>query len=123
MAKQNPKKNMELLKTALAAWREYAPEATFGGVKLGDLQAAVDLSDENRSKITNKENELKGLFVKRDNDDLDGLKVRELLVNGVVGDPNFGPDSAFYESLGYIRKSDRKSGLTRRKKDDGKTVK
>ncbi len=37
--------------------------------------------------------------------------------NNVVGDPNFGPDSALYEALGYVRKSDRKSGFTRKKKN------
>jgi hypothetical protein len=40
----------------------------------------------------------------------------QLVVNGVVGDPTFGPDSALYEAMGYVRKSERKSGLTRKGK-------
>jgi len=39
------------------------------------------------------------------------------LVNGVRADPDFGPDSALYEALGYTRESERKSGLTRNRKD------
>ena len=90
MGAKSPAKNLELLKAALAAWREYAPEVTFGGMKLSDLEAAVELSEEDRDKITVKENEMTGLIVKRDNDDSGGLKIRELLVNGVIGDPKFG---------------------------------
>lgn len=37
-----------------------------------------------------------------------------MAVKGVVADPNFGDNSALYEAMGYIRKSDRKSGLTRK---------
>ena len=39
----------------------------------------------------------------------------ELVVNGVIGNPDFGPNSAHPEAMGYIRKSDRKSGLTHKK--------
>ena len=38
----------------------------------------------------------------------------QLVVNGVIGDPAFGEDSALYEAMGYVRKSERKSGLTRK---------
>jgi hypothetical protein len=37
------------------------------------------------------------------------------VVNGVKGDPAFGEDSDLYETMGYVRKSERKSGLTRKK--------
>lgn len=39
----------------------------------------------------------------------------DLVVAGVVGDPNFGANSSLYELMGYTRKSERKSGLTRKK--------
>jgi hypothetical protein len=34
----------------------------------------------------------------------------------VLSDPTEGPDSALYEAMGYTRKSERKSGLTRQRK-------
>ena len=37
------------------------------------------------------------------------------VVAGVIGDPAFGPNSSVYELMGYTRKSERKSGLTRKK--------
>jgi hypothetical protein len=33
-----------------------------------------------------------------------------------VGDPNYGDDSNLYEAMGYIRKSERASGLTKKAK-------
>ena len=41
-----------------------------------------------------------------------------LVVYGVMGNPAYGPDSDLYEAMGYVRKSERKSGLTHRSKDD-----
>ena len=38
------------------------------------------------------------------------------LVKAVVADKNFGDDSALYERMGYVRKSVRASGLTRKSK-------
>ncbi len=42
-----------------------------------------------------------------------GTKI-QLVVAGVLADPNEGPDSPLYEAFGYTRKSERKSGLTRK---------
>ena len=39
-----------------------------------------------------------------------------LVVNGVVGDPAYGDDSPLYGAMGFVRKSERKSGLTKKKK-------
>jgi len=33
---------------------------------------------------------------------------------GVAGDPNFGNDSPLYGAMGFVRKSNRASGLTRK---------
>lgn len=118
MTKHNPKKNMEMLEQTLAAWREHAPDVKFGGISLAEFQALVERSRDDRGNITDNENEGKGLIIKRDNNDLDALAKRELVVNGIIGDHNFGPNSAFYESNGYVRKADRKSGLTRKKKNE-----
>ena len=55
--------------------------------------------------------------MKRDNEDVSTMKMCERIKNGVVADPDFGDDSALYEALGYIKKSNRKSGLTRKKNE------
>jgi hypothetical protein len=40
-------------------------------------------------------------------------------VNAVMGDPTEGPDSPLVEAMGYTRKSERKTGLTRKKTRKG----
>ena len=120
MSSQNPKKNMDLLEMTAAALREFAPDKTFGGVKLADFEPDIAVCQQDRDDIVSHDNAGKGLIIKRDGDDEAALAKRELIVNGVIGDPNFGPDSALYEALGFVRKSDRKSGLTRKKNDAAK---
>jgi hypothetical protein len=36
------------------------------------------------------------------------------VVNGVKGDPDYGDDSNLYDAMGYVRKSARASGLTKK---------
>jgi hypothetical protein len=43
------------------------------------------------------------------------LEVIQLVVNSVKGHPKFGVDSAVYSAMGYIAKSERRSGLTQRR--------
>ncbi len=35
---------------------------------------------------------------------------------GVAGNPDYGNDSPLYKAMGFVRKSERASGLTRKKK-------
>jgi hypothetical protein len=37
------------------------------------------------------------------------------IVNAVKGEPNYGDDSDLYAGMGYVRKSARASGLSRKK--------
>jgi hypothetical protein len=49
-------------------------------------------------------------------DDANGVTsdTNQKVVKGVVGDPNYGDDSNLYEAMGYVRKSERASGLTKK---------
>ena len=57
--------------------------------------------------------QLDGARVARDNADVESSDVTLSVASSVKGDPNFGENSAFYSALGYVRKDDRRSGLTR----------
>ncbi|HEY0458709.1 MAG TPA: hypothetical protein VGC97_06110 [Pyrinomonadaceae bacterium] len=39
------------------------------------------------------------------------------VVKSIAGDPKYGDDSDLYEGTGHVRKSEKKSGLTRKKKN------
>ncbi|NOT47066.1 MAG: hypothetical protein HOP17_04870 [Acidobacteria bacterium] len=43
-------------------------------------------------------------------------KKRSNIGMAVAGDPAYGNDSPLYGAMGFVRKSEKKSGLTRKKK-------
>ncbi len=97
------------------AWETLAPNKSFGGMTLAQFQAATQPSRAAREQIDDLEDQLRQAMANRDRADADFLAKAQLVVAGVLADPTEGPDSALYEAFGYTRKSDRKSGLTRKR--------
>jgi hypothetical protein len=114
MAKLSPKKALERLEKFENALNQQAPAAKFGGIDTPVYSGQVQLSRDARAAVVNAENQLKAANNNRDDTDAEGLRQAQLIVNGVIGDPLFGPDSSLYEAMGFVRKSERKSGLTRK---------
>ena len=114
--KDSPKANQEKYDKVEAAWKDLAPGETFGGMTLAQFQARLQPSKDQREALDQLDNQMKEHITDRDDADTVSMNGVELVVNGVIGNPDFGPDSALYEAMGYIRKSERKSGLTRKKK-------
>jgi hypothetical protein len=110
-----PKDAKEKYDAVMDAWENLAPTAQFGGMTLEQFQLVIKPSDEARAKISTLDQQMTAALNARTTADVVSLEKVQMVVNGVVGDPNFGPDSALYEAMGYIRKSERKSGLTRKK--------
>jgi hypothetical protein len=96
-----------------------APDKTFGGMTLAQFKAKVKPSFDTREELRALESQTQAKQIERDNADEESLRVTQLAVNGVIGDPEEGPDSDLYEAFGYTRKSQRKTGLTRKKKNGG----
>lgn len=111
----NPKNNEEKMLKVLNAWKTLAPTAEFAGLKLADFEAQVAKSAAPRQRLIELKDEMMREQALRDAEDVMTMSKIECVVAGVVADPAFGSDSALYEAMGYIRKSDRKSGLTRKK--------
>jgi hypothetical protein len=74
-----------------------------------------------REQIEDLEDQLTAAFAARDSADNAVAAKTELVINGVRADPTEGSDSALIEAMGYTRKSDRKSGLTTKKKTPPKS--
>ena len=119
MATISPKKALERLETFETALTDLAPNAKFGAIETAAFATQVQLSRDARAAIIDLEHQLTVASNSRDTVDAEGLRQAQLIVNGVIGDPVFGPDSSLYEAMGFIRKSERKSGLTRKKADNG----
>jgi hypothetical protein len=109
----NPKITGDHLDAIIAGWDEHAKDATFSGFTLAQFKLKVKPSLDTRAEIETLERQLDASRVNRDNADVDSKVFAELVVNSVKGDSAFGENSALYASFGYVRKDDRKSGLTR----------
>lgn len=114
--KDSPAANEERYAQIEESWGTLAPSATFGKRTLAQLQAAIQPSKAARVEVARIQSELDAALIERDSADAVSLKACDETVKGVVGDPDFGDDCALYEAMGYKRKSDYVSGLTRKKK-------
>ncbi|MFM2242516.1 MAG: hypothetical protein RLZ97_1371, partial [Verrucomicrobiota bacterium] len=71
-----------------------------------------------RQELQRLERATEAARVARDKADEETARLLEFVVDGVKGTPGFGQDCALYRAFGYVRKSERKTGLTRKKKDE-----
>ena len=102
------------LERVVSAWQTLAPTKSFGGMTLAQFKTAVQPSFDARATVAILEDQLLAAQNGRDNADKASLDKVQLVINGVIGDPAHGPDSDLYEAMGYIRKSERQTGLTRK---------
>jgi hypothetical protein len=114
-----PKSTLDKLNNIIRGWETLAPDKSFGGMTLAQFKAKVKPSFDAREELRALESQTQAKQTERDNADEESLRAAQLVVNGVVGDPEEGPDGDLYESFGYTRTSQRKTGLTRKKKDGG----
>ena len=116
----SPKQTEGKIQTITNAWRDLAAGKSFGGMTLAQFETAVKPSSDARLQVDQVENQLAQAINVRDDADVASLDSIRLVVNGVIGDPTEGPNSALYEAMGYTRVSERKTGLTRKKKTPAK---
>lgn len=111
----SPKEIEEKMLKVLNAWKTLAPSKTFGGKTLQQYETQVNKSLAPRARLDQIEDETREQQTLRESEDAVTMKDVQFIVNGVLADPDYGDDSALYEAFGYVRKSERKSGLTRKK--------
>lgn len=111
----NPQQIADATSKIVNAWTTLAPAATFGGMTLAQYKTKVQPSFDARAQIVTLGNQLTAAGDARDDADKDTVSANQLVVNAVKGDPNFGDDSDLYDAMGYTRRSERASGLSRGK--------
>ena len=94
-------------------WSGCCPDTQFGGVTFQHHQSGLQSYRSAEAKVGWYENQLDGARSERDleRDALNELNQR--CVHGLLADPTHGDDSPLYGQWGYIRRSERSSGLTR----------
>lgn len=115
------KHTLAKLDTVTQAWSRLRPGKTFAGLTLEQYLAAIKPSHDVRDEITESEVRLQSSQARRATVDEQSLKVAQRVVNAVKADPEEGDDGELYVAMGYVRKRDRKTGLTQRRRE-GKTT-
>jgi hypothetical protein len=113
-----PKTDYERITRASIAWETLRPKKIFGGMTLEKFTTLIAPSLAARATIARLENELTAAHSQRDDADRVSLDALQLVVNSIKGDAEEGEDGELYEAMGYVRKSERKSGLHRTSKTD-----
>ena len=111
------KNTLAKLETISQAWVKLRPGKTFAGLTLEQFLAAIKPSYDVRAEIAESELRMQSAQARRVTVDEAALKVGQRVVNAVKADPEEGDDGEVYVAMGYVRKRDRKSGLTQRKRE------
>jgi hypothetical protein len=115
---KRPADNIRKCERTLSGVQEMAPGETFGGYMAADFETLVQEMRSVRDEISELEMQLSAVRNRRDAVDAAALKAERLIVNGIVGDRNYGPDSPLYGAVGRKRLSERRSGMRRKKKTE-----
>jgi hypothetical protein len=108
------KSMVERIRLFKAAWNEQASEETFAGMTYAQFESACAGCLSLRDEILVLDVQREGKRTARDIADLAARELCDLVINAVRGTPGHGKDSALYRAMGYVRQSERKSGLTRK---------
>ena len=94
-SKNKPQESLDKINTVTNAWKTLRPAKTFAGLTLEQFQTKLKPSHDTRAEVDRLEAELKAAQNRRD-----------------VADEAEGDDGDLYETMGYVRKSEVRSGLT-----------
>ena len=106
------------LEVLAGGWEKYAQNETFSGYTLEQLKALIQALKELMAAMDALKLDYRGKIAARQSmaGELGDIRLR--IVNCIRGHENFGEDSEFYRFLGFVTKSERKSGLIRKKTED-----
>jgi hypothetical protein len=104
----------EKLRQAINAWEQMAPAKNFG-MTLAEFKTGVQPSFDIRDKLTDLADQTTKAINDRGTFDEASLESVQRVLNSILADPTEGSDSSLVEGFGYVRKSERKTGLTRKK--------
>lgn len=116
-----PKSIIERYQQAVNAWRTLRPGKTFGGMTLAQFEAACAPSVATRERLDGLQGQVAQTIAERNAADEVTGDILQRVAAGVLADPEEGDDSPFYGALGYTRSSERKTGLTRKRKEPATT--
>jgi hypothetical protein len=97
----------------LSSWAEYAQGKSFAGMTLAEFEVKSKEPLDVRKDLGDARTKVSGLLLKREKAD-DTLNEDLLLIaHAIRADKDLGEDCQLYRSLGFVPKSERKSGRRR----------
>ena len=111
---RNSTRLTERLSTLVEIWTELRPTKSFLGMTLEQFKAAVAPSLDARARLATASKQVEEAIVDRDNADQEADVLVDRLTAAFVAEEADGYNGVLYAKLGYVRKADRSSGLTRR---------
>lgn len=115
---RNRKTDMAKMDRVETGWKQNAGDDQFAEMTVEEYGLEIEKSRDIRRQIQLLQSQLDDLDSRLDITDKANLGITELVVNGVRGSRKHGPDSPLLGSMGYVRKSERKTGKTNRTKSD-----
>ena len=112
----SPKQTQDRITQTETAWKTHRSGKAFAGISLEQFRAVTAPCLAARATLARIESERVAARDQRIDADKKAMATIRLIVNAVKGDTQEGEDGEFYTALGYVRKSDRKSGLSRKTK-------
>ena len=119
----NQRLALEKIVTVRTGWGNLRPGKSFAGRTLEQFNAKIQASLDARTEIANLEAQLGAAVTRRDAADRASMEEIRIIVHGVKADTAEGEDGELISAMGYVRRSQRSSGLTRRREGDGQTAK
>jgi hypothetical protein len=113
MAKANTKVVLQRRDKFLTAWREHAPDATFATTSLVEFEAQTTNLDLLIQQMKGAQSKLDGLMLDRDKAVQELNETMLLIAHGIRGTPQYGEDCSLHRALGFVPKSERRTGLKR----------
>jgi hypothetical protein len=96
------------------AWTELVPNTSLGGMTLPEFNESISVLDTLQGEI---DALLTQLDAKRAERSIEEARIRDqldMVATSIRANPQYGRDSAVYSAFGFIRQSQRKSGLIRK---------
>lgn len=119
----SPQRAGDRIAKVVKAWSNLRPTKSFGGMTLEEFKAAVTPSLDARAALVELDDKSATALVQRDNADRQSLPLVLCVVDSVIGDLQEGRDGELYKAMGFVRKSERASGLTRANRANATTPK
>ena len=115
--------NAGKLHKLVTAWDVHAPDKLFGGMTLTQFKTKVLPSLDARTAVETAVNSRRNAALLRDDSDAESVRAQQAVISAIKGDPEHGDDSTLYQACGYVPRSQKKSGLSRKTKTAQPSVK